>query len=100
MQEENARKIATPPSRGNGLECKCRSCEGTATHPWEVAKSRTYRVSTNASSSDEKNNAKQIAVNYTTSARFPVELGAGWKKISAFPKRVSQRQNYREQFVK
>ena len=68
MQTENERKIATPPRRGNGLECRWRSWVGPATSPWAEAKSRTYRVSTNEHRSDKKNIAKKITVNYATPA--------------------------------
>src|SRR5579859_3114645 len=68
MQAEKDRKMATPPKRGKGLECRWRSCVGTATKPRADAKSRTYRVSTKADSSDKKNIAKKIRLNYLTSA--------------------------------
>ena len=55
--------MATPPRRGNGLECRCRSCVGLATQPREVAKSRTDRVRTKADVRDKRNSAKQITVN-------------------------------------
>src|ERR1700687_899078 len=67
MQQQKLKKIATPPRRGKGLECRCRSWVGTATHPREVAKSRTYRVSTKADNKAEKNNPNKMKVNYTTS---------------------------------
>ena len=68
MQAKNEKKMATPPKRGNGLECRWRSWVGTATNPWAEAKSRTYRVRTNADRSDKKNIAKKITLNYATPA--------------------------------
>ena len=67
MHAQKLRKIATPPRRGRGLECMWRSCVGTATRPWDVAKSRTYLVRTNADSRPAKNSPRQIRVNYATS---------------------------------
>src|ERR1700746_2271052 len=67
MQEQKLKKIATPPRRGRGLECKWRSCVGMATKPWAIAKSRTYFVRTNAESRPVKNRPTQIRVTYATS---------------------------------
>ena len=67
IQAEKLRKIAMPPRRGKGVEWRWRSWVGTATHPRDIAKSRTYRVSTKANNRAEKNNPKQMTVNYATS---------------------------------
>ena len=52
MLKRNARKIATPPRRGSGRLCKCRSRPGPATQPRAIAKSRIYRVRTNEASTE------------------------------------------------
>ena len=77
MQAQKLKKIATPPRRGRGLECKWRSCVGTATKPWEIAKSRTYFVRTNADSRPVKNRPRQIRVNYATSTQATTETALG-----------------------
>jgi len=47
-----ARKMATPPSRGSGVLCRCRSKAGTATHPRALAALRTYLVRISESSTE------------------------------------------------
>jgi hypothetical protein len=63
MLNENETKIATPPRRGNGTECRCLSFAGTATHPRCEEKSRTYLVRTNEKANDKKKIAKITTVN-------------------------------------
>jgi hypothetical protein len=63
MLNENETKIATPPRRGRGTECRCLSFAGTATHPRCEEKSRTYRVRTNEKASARKKIAKITTVN-------------------------------------
>ena len=55
MLNRNARKMATPPRRGSGRLCKCRSRPGPATQPRTVARSRMYRVRTNEASTEAAN---------------------------------------------
>jgi hypothetical protein len=47
MMNVNVRKIATPPKRGKGVLCRCRSVDAGETHPRAVATLRTYRVRMN-----------------------------------------------------
>ena len=49
--ERKAAQMATPPSRGSGSTCMCRSGEGRATQPLLKAKSRTNFVRMTESSS-------------------------------------------------
>src|SRR5712672_568740 len=70
MLKEKEMKIATPPRRGKGLECRCRSCEGIATHPRLDAKSRTLRVRTNEKSRDRKKIAKKATVNTSPCSHY------------------------------
>lgn len=71
---EKARKIATPPSRGSGARWTCRSPCGTETQPRRVARSRTERVATNDTASENANNAKNRSVKIQSS--LPAETPA------------------------
>jgi len=62
MQAAKLKKIATPPNRGSGSECRCRSLLGAATHARAFAKSRMNRVSTKDKHNANKNVAKKIGV--------------------------------------
>src|SRR5690348_13223762 len=59
----NEKKIATPPRRGSGLLCMCRSGLGGDTQPRAVAQFRTPRVNTNDRSSENPKIPRKKSVN-------------------------------------
>lgn len=70
----NERKIATPPKRGSGLLCMCRSWLGGETHPRAVAQFRTPRVSTNDRNSENPKIPRKKSVN-----QFPFGQRLGYE---------------------
>src|SRR5262249_42277886 len=56
------RNIATPPRRGIGFACMCRSKAGATTHPRATATSRTTRVRMNDNSKAVRNDIRNSEV--------------------------------------
>ena len=79
---EKATKIATPPRRGRGESWIWRPSCGKEIHPRRVAMSRTWRVATNDTASENANIPKKRSVK----PRFPFRL-----KHPAFQAKLAER---------
>ena|ERR1022692_3923553 len=82
MLSEKARKIAMPPSRGRGDSWNWRPSRGREIHPLRVAMSRTWRVATNDTASENANRPK----NRSVKLRLPFRL-----KHPAFQAKLAER---------
>lgn len=81
IQQAKLRKMATPPRRGSGFECKWRSWVGAATHPRAFAKSRMNRVKMNDDISPRRNVPRKIPVKL----RHPRSAERAYRTLASYP---------------
>src|SRR6266478_3624863 len=94
--KENARKMATPPSRGSGVSWTCRPSLGSETQPLRDATSRTWRVAAKDTTRETANIPKNKKVKIRQSFRpelFAFQTGYDVARISIYAKR--QRSSFR-----